>query len=134
MQKESKMDDFVKQRKFWILGIHWVTRVLATLLTIMVLVIFLGEGLSSEGSGNPFKHSLSVQLEFLGIFIVWVGMIIGWKWEGIASGLIIGGMMIFHIVQGKFWLNWTFGLFDMTGILFLLSWWLKRFQQGRVES
>ncbi|MHC4076364.1 MAG: DUF7670 domain-containing protein, partial [Planctomycetota bacterium] len=110
-----------------ITGIGWVVRILASLLVILVLVIFIGEALiGGGGPGNPFKHPLPVQLEFVGMLAIFVGLIIGWKWQVAAGLLIIGGMMIFHIVQGKIWLNWVFGLFDITGILFILYWLLKR--------
>ncbi len=123
------MNSIVKRKKYLVMGIRWAARILASLLAILVLVIFLGEGLSSEGPGSPFKHPLPVQLEFLGIFAVWVGLIVGWKWEGVAAVLVLGGMIVFHIIAGKLWLNWVFGLFDLTGILFLFCWWLKKLQK-----
>jgi len=113
-------------RKYGVTAIRWATRILASLLAVFVLVIFVGESLAGEGPGNPFKHPLPVQLEFVGMLAIWVGMIVGWKWEGVASLLIISGMLIFHITTGKLWLNWTFGLFDLVGILFLLCWWLEK--------
>jgi hypothetical protein len=76
--------------------------------------------MGGQGPGNPFRHPLPVQLEFAGLLAILVGLIVGWKWQATAGLLIIGGMMIFHVVQGKIWLNWVFGLFDITGILFIL--------------
>ena len=129
------MSSSKKSGNYILIGIRGATRILAGLLAIMVLVIFLGEGLSSEGPGNPFRHPLPVQLGFLGMLAIWTGLIVGWKWEGIAAILIISGMMIFHIIQGRLWLNWTFGLFDLAGILFLLCWRLGRLQRnGEIKS
>ncbi len=91
-----------------------------------MLVIFLGESLNGGSPGNPFKHPLPVQFEFLGIFAVWIGLILGWKWERIAGFSIIIGVVVFHIIEGEFWINLPFGLFGVTGVMFLFLWWLGR--------
>ena len=106
--------------------IRWSARTLAGLLAMLILTLAIGHALSSEGLPNPFEHPLPVQLEFAGMLVILAGMIVGWKWQKIGGLLIIGGMLIFHIIEGKFWLNWTFELFDLTGILFLLSWFLNK--------
>jgi len=114
--------------KYWVGGICWTARILASLLAALVVVIFVGESFFYPGDGppNPFKQPPEVQLEFAGMLAMLAGCILGWRWEGIAGLLVISGMMIFHIIEGKLWLNWTFGLFDLAGILFLLCWWMKR--------
>lgn len=95
-----------------------------------MLVISVGESLR-EGPPNPFKQPLGVQLEFVGLFGIWAGMIVGWKWEGIAAALVVGGVMIFHIVEGKLWLSGVFGLFGFVGVLFLFCWWLRKPQMRK---
>ena len=112
-----------------VVSIRWAVRILAGYLVVLVIVLFIGGILSGEGPGNPFKHPLEVQLGFVGMFAMWVGCIIGWKREGFGGLLVIGGMMIFHVVNRKFWLNGTFALFDLVGVLYLLYWWLKRPQK-----
>lgn len=131
--KELEMENIRKTRKCCISVIRLATKILATLLVVSMMVMFIGQSLIGEGPGNPFKHPLPVQLGFVGMVAIWVGMIIGWKWERIAGLLVISGMAIFHILEGKLWLNWTFGLFDLVGILFLVCWWLKKLQAGRVK-
>ncbi len=121
------MDSVMKQEKYWDIGICWAVRILASLLVALVLVIFIGESFFYPGEGppNPFKQPLPVQIEFAGMFAILIGMIVGWRWEGIAAALVLSGVIVFHIIQGKLWLNWVFGLFDLVGLLFLLCWWLK---------
>lgn len=120
-----------KLRNYCSTCVRWTARILASLLAALVVVFFVGESFFYPGEGppNPFKQPPEVQLEFAAMLAIWIGMIVGWKWESIASLLIIGGMATFHIIEGKLWLNWTFGLFDLTGILFLLCWFLKKLQK-----
>lgn len=120
------------KKKFWRekltfeIAIRWTARTLAGHMVMLILALAIGHALSSEGLSNPFEHPLPVQLEFAGMLVILAGMIVGWKWQKIGGLLIIGGMLIFHITAGKFWLNWVFGLFDLAGILFLLSWWMDK--------
>lgn len=120
-----------KMQKYCLGIVRWVARILASLLAILVVVIFVGESFFYPGEGppNPFEHPVEVQLEFAAMLAIWIGMIVGWKWEGAAGILILGGMATFHIIEGKVWINETFGLFELAGILFLLCWFLKKLQK-----
>ena len=128
--------DVLELRKYYLLIIRWAARILASLLVILVVVIFVGESFFYPGDGppNPLEQPIEVQLEFAGMLAMWVGMIVGWRWEGIASLLIFGGMAVFHIIEGKLWINGTFGLFDLAGILFLLCWGLKKFEKKNIGA
>jgi len=77
-----------------------------------VPLIFRGEVLSGDWR----------DLEFAGLLAAWIGLIIAWKWEGIGGALIISGVIIFHVVEYRLWLNWIFGLLGLVGILFLFCW------------
>ena len=126
------MDSIQKFRKYFAVVIRWVARILGGLLAILVLVIFVGESLVGEGPGNPFKHPLPVQLGFVGMLAMWVGCIVGWKWQGVGALLTIGGIMTFHIIEKRLWLMGAFPLFDLAGILFLLCWLLKKKRDSRL--
>ena len=128
------MNDIRKFRKHLAVVICWVARILGSLLAVLVLVIFVGETLSGDGPGNPFKHPLPVQLGFVGMLAMWVGCIVGWKWQGVGALLTIGGIMTFHIIEKRLWLMGAFPLFDLAGILFLLCWWLKRAQKSAANE
>jgi len=118
----------LKLRKYCLLTIRWVARIYGSLLAMLILTIAIGEGFFYPGGGlpNPLTQPLSVAIELFAMLAILLGCIVGWKWYGLAGLLVIGGMMVFHVIEGKLWLNWTFGLFDLAGILFLLCWWSGR--------
>lgn len=120
------MDSREKTKHYCAAGICWAARILGSLLAALVLVIVVCHAFSEEGLPDPFSQPPGVTLEFLGLFAVWAGVVLAWKWEGVGGLLTIGGVIIFHIVEGRLWLNWVFGLFGLVGIMFLLCWRLNR--------
>lgn len=123
-------------RKYLLAAVRWTARILGSLLVILVLTIAVGEGFFYPGEGlpNPFEQPLPTQIKFAGMLAILIGMLVGWKWEGIAAVLILGGGMAFHIFEGWLWATWVFGLVDLIGVLFLLCWWLRRLQKSTVGT
>ncbi len=99
------MERIRKSRDYWLTAIRWTTRILAALLAALVLLLVLCHAFSVEGLPNPFKQPPQIQLEFAGMLAMWAGWILGWKWEGISVILAVSGMLIFHTVEGRIWLN-----------------------------
>lgn len=119
-----------KQRKYWVIGIRWVARIFGGLLAVLVLTIAIG-----EGPPNPFTQPLPVAIELFGMLAMWVGCIVGWKWQGVGALLTIGGIMIFHVIEKRLWLMGAFPLFDLAGVLYLICWWLAKHQRvGEANS
>jgi hypothetical protein len=114
----------------------WAAKIFGSLLAVLVLTIAVGEGFFYPGEGlpNPFTQPLPVAIELYGMLAMWVGCIIGWKWEGIAAFLTIAGIMIFHVIEKRLWLMGAFPLFDLAGILYLLCWFLKKFLYREVKK
>ena len=106
---------------------RWAGRIVGSFLAAFVLIFIIAYAFSEEGLPNPFTQPLGVALEFIGLFAAVSGVVIAWKWEGLGGLLTIGGVMVFHIVERKFWLAWG-ELFDLTGVLFVAYWYLKRFR------
>jgi hypothetical protein len=104
----------ISQRHF-VIVLRWTARILATALVFLVLAIAIG-----EGPPNPFNQSAKVQLEFLCMGIMLAGLVIGWKWEGLGGVMALAGVVVFHIIEGKLWINPFFGLFTLAGILYLV--------------
>ena len=104
---------------------RWLVRIYGTLLLALVLAIFIG-----EGPPNPLKQPPGVQLELFGMFAMCVGLVLGWKWQNIGAILILGGIMMYHIVEKRLLLMGAFPLFDLAGILYLLSWLLTKLQKS----
>ena len=109
-----------------------MARIYGGLLAVLVLTIAIGEGFFYPGNGlpNPFIQPLPVAIELFGMLAMWVGCILGWKWQGVGGFLTIAGIMTFHVIEKRLWLMGAFPLFDLAGILFLLCWWLKRLQKN----
>lgn len=126
------MDGVTEQRKYLMIGIRWVARVYGGLLAVLVLTIFIGESFFHTGDSppNPFTQPLPVAIELCGMLTMWIGCILGWKWQGTGAILVIAGIMTFHIIEKRLWLMGAFSLFDLAGILFMFSWWLARCQRS----
>ncbi len=105
-----------------------MARVIGVFVAGVVAAMVVGHAFSAEGLPNPFTQPWDVRLEFLGLFSAVLGVILAWKWELLGGLLIIGGMMVFHVIEKQIWLAWG-ELFDLAGVLFLAHWYLKRFNR-----
>ena len=116
------------------IALRWMARILGSLLVILVLTIVIGEGFFYSGDGlpNPFAQPLPVAIELFGMATMWVGCIIGWKWQGVGAILTIVGIMTFHVIEKRLLLMGAFPLFDLAAILFLFSWLLNK-QQKKMD-
>jgi hypothetical protein len=84
------------------------------------------------GAGLPDFHSLSwgeiVSLAMLVAMLA--GLVIAWWRELPGAILIIGGFFMFigseYAATGDAGMNWIFMLFPLSGVLFLIYWWLTR--------
>jgi hypothetical protein len=61
---------------------RWVARIVGTLLVIVSAQIAVGQGVP-----NPFTQPAAVQVGFLGLALLFGGILAGWKWE-LAGGMI----------------------------------------------
>ncbi len=120
------MNSVSRRRKYWAICLRWVARIYGGLLAVLVLMIAIG-----EGPPNPFTQPLPVAIELSGMLAMVIGCIVGWKQQGLGGLLVISGIMIFHVIEKRLWLMGAFPLFDLAGILFLLSWLLSRRQQTK---
>lgn len=95
-------------------------KVFGTILLLLFLAIFMGQGIA-QGFPNPLNESPAEKAEFAGLFVIVAGLFLGWKWPRVAAAAILSGVMVFHIIQSKVWINPIFGLFDLAGILYLIN-------------
>jgi len=100
--------------------VKWCARIIGVVLFGMVLALFIGEAVT-EGLPNPLNYPPGVQAEFGGILLIVLGLILGWFWPRIASVMILSGLVVFHTVEGKFWINGFFGLIGLAGVLYFVS-------------
>ena len=59
-----------------------------------------------------------------------LGLILAWKWEGIGSLLILGGLVLFATADHGILLNIVFAPWLVTGLLYLVCWVGKRRVRG----
>jgi len=105
--------------------VRWSARVTSLLLFGLVVVIVIGQG----GPPNIFHQPTPVQLEFVALGLMLLGLVIGWVREGLGGLLVLLGLATFNAVElavnGRPALG-AFPLFVVPGGLFLLSALLRR--------
>jgi hypothetical protein len=108
-----------------LLIVRWVTRVLGSLMALLLLTFMIGEGY------NPFTMQLRDALKTL-LFpaSVVVGLLLAWRWEGLGGVITLGGFGGFflweRLASGHWPRGWAFHVFTAPAVLFLISWWLHR--------
>jgi len=69
---------------------RWTARVLGSLFVLVLLAIAIGEGVP-----NPFTQPLRVELGFLGLGLIMLGSLTGWRWD-LAAGIVsVTGWCVF---------------------------------------
>ena len=98
--------------------VRWTARTIGITLLGLIAVFAIGEGVP-----NPLRGSVPEKLCHVGLLTMIVGQIVAWKWEGIGSLFILGGFVLFVIVNHGVLLNVVFGPWLVTGLLYLVCWW-----------
>ena len=69
---------------------RWTARILGILLLSLIVLLAIGEGMP-----NPLTQPLEVQVGFLALGLLLIGILAGWRWE-LAGGLMsLAGWFIF---------------------------------------
>jgi hypothetical protein len=71
---------------------------------------------------KPFTASLQDNLLDMAMLMMTLGLLIGWKWEGIGGLLILGGVALLGLAYGT-WSNVMTVAWLATGLLHLTCWW-----------
>ena len=104
---------------------RWTARIVGTLLVVLVLVIAIGEGMP-----NPFTQPLPVQIGFLALALIVMGIVAGWRWEFFGGILSTAGWCLFvGSVVGAKGLNLFIYLLALPGVLYLLSALLRHYDK-----
>jgi hypothetical protein len=113
---------------------RWAGRVLSVLLLGLMLFLAIGH-IDGNGACNRIGNRIASEAKpdhlrdaMLGsaLFTILAGLAIAWRWEGLGSLLIFGGMVAFAAVNGigrTFMPNGPFPAFLITGVLFSFCWW-----------
>ena len=105
---------------------RWTARVLGVLMVVSTLIIAIGEGMP-----NPFTQPMIVQLGFLALALIIVGILAGWRWElsgGIMS-LVGWGLLVIPVIKhSPRGMNPFFIVLAVPGILYVASALLRRYR------
>lgn len=76
---------------------RWIGRAIGLVLVTLLLIFAVGEGMP-----NPFSEPILVQVGFLALALILIGILAGWKWE-LSGGLIsLFGWGLFVLVPGGY--------------------------------
>ncbi len=104
--------------------LRWFARIWAALMAAMILFIFVGDA-AVDGIGPIFHLTYRETVMMAAFLIVFVGLILAWKWERLGGWMIVGGMLAFYLLDlafsGTFPRGATFLIIALPGILFLIS-------------
>lgn len=107
---------------------RWTARILGSLLVLMIIVLAVGEGVP-----NPFTRPPAVQIGFLALAMIMLGILAGWRWElagGVLSlagwGLFVGAVT--HFPRGVNLFIWALAA---PGLLLVIAALLRRYEKGR---
>jgi hypothetical protein len=112
------------------MGVHnhgsvarWIARTLG-LLYFAFISWFVVAHVLNDGPPDFRQATFAVQLDFLALFLMTIGAIVGWKWEGVAAVMILLGTGIWLLVEQQ--LPWPLGLTLLIGSLYAMSWWCRK--------
>ncbi|MFP4394505.1 MAG: hypothetical protein ACLFTI_04495 [Anaerolineales bacterium] len=102
--------------------VRWIARISAGLAAALILIIFIGEGIS-EGFEPLLRLTARESLMMVAFFAVWLGLVLGWRWELYGALLTIGGLIAFYLLDylfsGTFPRGPFFLIFTAPSLLFL---------------
>ena len=81
--------------------VRWIARIASGLAAGLILVIFFGEGIAN--GFEPFlRLSVRETAMMVAFFAVWLGLVLGWRWE-LAGGLLtVCGLVAFYLLDYAF--------------------------------
>ncbi|SRR6266511_1126257 len=124
--RDQPMNESRTTSNFFIAGMRWLARFSALAMAGLILLVAVGEGF------YPTKLRLPEVILFVPLFLAWLGLWLGWRWEGLGGALIVVGMTGFYLTHfaltglGRFPRGWAFPAIAVPGLRFLLCWFLRR--------
>ncbi len=102
--------------------VRWIARIGAGLTAVFILFFFIAHAIT-DGL-TPFLYLTARETAMMAAFAaVWLGLLVGWKWELVGGLLTVGGVIAFYLLDylfsGMFPRGPFFLIFALTGVLFL---------------
>ena len=93
--------------------VRWIARISSGLAAGLILLIFIGEGFA-EGF-EPLLHlSIRETAMMVAFAAVWLGLLLGWKWELCGGLLTVCGIAAFYLLDYAFSGTFPRGPFFLT--------------------
>ena len=110
---------------------RWLARIIGTVLAASVVFIGIGEGMP-----NPMTQTAIVQLGFVALALILVGILIGWRWELTGGSLSLVGLCLLcvPVINSPRGLHWDLSVLAIPGILYITSYFLARFATRRSKA
>ncbi len=109
--------------------LRWIARILASVMAALILLFFVGETLG-EGIQSLLHMTVWETLMMFAFFALWLGLLLGWKWELIGGLLTLCAVIVFYTLNflftGKFHGGPFFLILAFPSILFLYCGWQHR--------
>jgi hypothetical protein len=102
----------------------WIARVSGLLFVLFVSYFVIAHAVSPAGLPAPWRQPLGVQLDFVALFTMVVGCVMGWTRAGVAAVTIFCGYALWQLVERRF--PWPPGFIEIPlviGALYAASWW-----------
>jgi hypothetical protein len=105
---------------------RWTARIIGTVLVLMIVLLAIGEGIP-----KPFTQPISVQIGFLALALVMIGILGGWRWELAGGTISLVGWSLFvvavmHPPRGP---NWFVSALALPGALYVAGALLRRYDE-----
>ncbi|MGA3020110.1 MAG: hypothetical protein ABSF62_23575 [Bryobacteraceae bacterium] len=96
---------------------RWTARIAGTLLFLLFLAFFFGEG-------PPHLSSLTSteRLQFLCMAALFLGLVIAWKWEGLGGLLTVAGFIFLVAILASHLRMWALCVPAIVGAVHIASW------------
>jgi hypothetical protein len=112
--------------RFLAAACRWTARIIGALLVLMIVLIAVGERMH-----NPFTQPISVQIGFLALALVMIGILGGWRWElaGGTISLVGWGLFLVAVTHPARGLNWFVNALALPGLLYVAGALLRRYDE-----
>jgi len=81
--------------------VRWIARISSGFAAALILIIFISEGLT-EGFEPLLHMSIRETIMMIAFVAVWLGLLLGWKWELYGGLLTVCGVAAFYLADYMF--------------------------------
>jgi hypothetical protein len=110
---------------------RWTARIVGTLLVLICVSIAVGQGIP-----NPFTQPARVQVGFLALALIIIGILAGWRWELSGGIMSLLGWCLFlpAVITSPRGMNGFVMALALPGALYVTSALLRRHHQNHQSA